>query len=414
MRTQKETSTPCQSSQAAAANEDFSLEGFQSVLPKLQRTRSAAYFLNPTRSTHYIDFAASMQVKPADAFKDLFKALQLGVISPCDLAESVVASRPSSVEECKAFLKTKISSQTSRRALKLNEAIGECIQELDALIALHLQGDFNDALFRRSLESLINYSGVLGELGKGGSINGAFYGPYCRRYDRIQAFVRKDGSLELHGFSTEPWQLAKVHDLVADLKAKGVITQSIGMSREEFASAFELTGGEIMKRGAYVAVGMQLGALGVNLASQDTYAIQPNSSTHEVLKKVLELVSVLHGTDMADITKQLEDVLGANSLDNFDEALKSAIPDDAPPERLEHARWMLEELHDSLHKRYRARFHNEDKSTISDDGTLKFEVSVDHHREDYASIVIDRRSVSPQAYRIIFDAYVSTSAQACV
>jgi hypothetical protein len=129
-----------------------------------------------------------------------------------------------------------------------------------------------------------------------------------------------------------------------------------------------------------------------------------------VLKKILELISVLHGTDMADIARQLEDVLGANALDDFDEALKSAIPDDAPSERLEQARWMLEELHDSLYKGYRARFHNQDKSIISDDGSLKFEVRVDHHREDYASIVIDRRSVSPQAYRIIFDEYVSKSA----
>jgi hypothetical protein len=73
---------------------------------------------------------------------------------------------------------------------------------------------------------------------------------------------------------------------------------------------------------------------------------------------------------------------------------------------------MLEEVHDSLYKRYRARFHNEDKSIVSEDGTLKFEVRVDQHREDYASIIIDRRSVSPEAYRIIYDAYVSTSAQA--
>lgn len=407
MKTQQETPVPGQSSQAAATNEDFSLEGFESVLPKL--TRSAAYFLNPTRSTHYTDFAASMRVKPEDAFNDLFKALQSGLISACDLAESVVASRPSSVEECKAFLNTKISSQTTRRALKLNEAIGECIKELDALIAAHLQGDFNDALFQRSLESLINYSGVLGELGKGGSINGGFYGPYCRRYDRIQALVQKDGGLELHGFSTEPWQLAKVYDLVADLKAKGVITQSISMSREDFSKNFELTGGEIAVRGANGVVSMQLGALGMDTASQDVYAITPNSSTHEVLNKVLGLISVLHGTEMSDIAAQLEEELGSNASDNLGEALRNAIPDDAPQERLEHAHWMSLELHDSLYKRYRARFYNEDNSIISEDGTLKFEVRVDQHREDYASIIIDRRSVSPEAFRIIFEGYVSKS-----
>jgi hypothetical protein len=353
-----------------------------------------------------------MRVKPEDAFHELFKALQLGMISPCDLAESVVAARPSSVGECKEFLKTKISSQTSRRAIGLNEAIHECMQELDDLIALHLQGDFNDALYRRSLESLITYSGVLGELGKAGSINAGFYGAYCRRYDRVQAIMRNDGSLELHGFSTEQWQLAKVYDLVADLKSKGLITQSIGMSREDFSKKFELSGGEIAMRGAYGVVSTQLGALGVDTTSYDTFAIQPNDATHQVLKKVLELISVLHDTEMSDIAKQMEDVLGLNAFENFEEALKNAIPDDAPQERLEHVRWMLEEVHDSLYKRYRARFHNEDKSIVSEDGTLKFEVRVDQHREDYASIIIDRRSVSPEAYRIIYDAYVSTSAQA--
>lgn len=382
---------------------DFSLEGVESVLPKVGRTLSAIYFLNPITTLHHRDFFDSARVQPREAFEELFIALAAGSISACDLAESIVASRPSGVNEFKAFLNDKLAVEPAASSRKLYEAIQECLQETDSLIAGHVQGEFSDALYRRSLQSLIYHSGVLGELGKSGSINNQFYGPYCRRYDRVQVSVTDDGSLRLFGFSTESSQLGQVYDLIADLKQQGILRQGIGMSRDDFSRNYELSSGEIMKRGAFAAVGKQLGAVGVQVPSGDEYKITPNSSHEEVMKKILELTSLLH-EDSLD--KTVEGIFGPDAAKDLDGALEGLIPSDVSQERLQDFRWMLEELHNSLYLRYRARFHNEDKAIISDDGTLVFDVWVDHHREDYASILIDKRAVSPDAYRIIFEQYV--------
>jgi hypothetical protein len=404
MRIQQQSNTHGSGSEHSGDRTDFSLEGIESVFPKIVGASRAAYFLDPIKTLHHRDFFASARVQPREAFEELFTALAAGSISACDLAESIVASRPSSVNEFQSFLKDKLTQEPVTRSRELSEAIRECLQDTDALILGHVQGEFSDALYRRSLESLIYYSGVLGELGKPGSINNQFYGPYCRRYDRVQVSVTDDGSLRLFGFSTESSQLGQVYDLITDLKKQGILRQGIGMSRDDFSRNYELSSGEIMKRGAFAAVGKQLGAVGVQVPSGDEYKITPNSSHEEVMKKILELTSVLH-EDSLD--KTVEGIFGPEAAKDLDGALEGLIPSDVSQERLEHFRWMLEELHNSLYLRYRARFHNEDKSIVSDDGALVFDVWVDHHREDYASILIDGRAVSADVYRIIFEQYVA-------
>lgn len=394
------------------ATEDHTLDGHSRVINEFHDLSTAGLFLEPIATLHNIYFERSRRVDPVDASNKLVDALAAGRITPLDLAESIVASRPDFVAQFKNLLvrRAELSEgKLSWNAGRLRSTVNECIEAIDELMEQNIGGQFQDRLYQRSFEALLTHSGVLGEAREIGWMNDHYYGSFCRKYDCLQISV-SSREVSLYGFSTDPSQLERIHDLMTRLYESGIVTEKVAMSRQEFADRFQLSAGEIARRGACYAVASAMGAVGIKLTDGKELDISPNMSTPLMLDKIIRLTAELNDSDITTILQRFRDELGCDSRESMKETIAQLLPEEMSAETEQDYRWLLSELHHSLYLQYRARFHNEDRQLVSDHGSIHLSVMVDQHREDYCYLSIDRQAIAPDAYARIYREYCGMAA----
>lgn len=382
---------------------DYTLAGFWHVLNVLEHLQrrgkllpfsAASHLLDPKRSVGSITISHQSQISTDDAFEELFAVLRDGLVGALDVAEAVVAARPSVVGEFAAFLMTKMSTHSE----KVKRITGQCLEELGSLIKAHCEEDcLRDLLYYRSLEGLFNFSGILGELGEGGLARSAYSGRPSRQYDRIWVAANSE-CLELSGFDATQRQLERVFDLISALHSQGIITRPIGMSRDEFAKCHELTLSDLVCRA--ISAGRAAESVPERFIPQrwQVFQIDRYSSPLDIVEKIVGLMYRLPESLCSEATRELMAAIGSEVFENPREALLFTLSG-MSPERVGELCWLLGQIHEPLLLEYKALFFNVDRHIISDDASLIFDVRVDVHREAYGSISVLNRSLAPDVFQ---------------